>query len=423
MPRLSAPLALGGLSLVAARFVAARAEAPSIAAAGLLAGGVLALTSIAARRCANAVAGLSLVAALVVIWMSSESPRWPAMVAVLLASAVALVVAERFAANAAIELSSLLALSTAAQWIVRGAPIWTARFDGGALTALVAAPAIAALGLAVIGRREPGAVGPFALAAFAGGPGWTLGSIAALATAAALSHFRVRWLPFAAPLLVAVPALGNEPVGIVVPLALAAGAALIDRPTAAAAARAALAVAAFVVLIVGSPPWSRSAPLASGFAAALDSPFARYQVLRLELATHLTPAVPRYEETLSGAEAVRAVVVDSFLSNSLELPCGAPVARIVVEGAAGERFERVLFAGGDSGDWASRRPDVAPRLACPPPEPFALWLPAGERFFAARFRSRIEVDSVASPERILVERAQELPASVGVTLFGVALER
>jgi len=420
---LLAPLALAGLSLCAARSVAQPSWAPGIAAAGLLAAGVLALVAIAARRSAGAIAVLTLLAAIVVVWMPSESPRWPALVSTLLAVAVAWVVAERLGAKTVLGLPSLLVLAAAAQWVVRGAPIWTARMDGTAMLELVVAPVVAALALAGVGRiGDATAVGALALAAFAAGPGWTPGALAALVAAGLIGAVRPRWLPFVAPLLVAVPAFGNEPPAVVLALALATFAALAVSNGVARVGRAALAVAAFAALLAGGPPWLRGDPVAALLRTALGNPFATSVVSPVGEPLSLSAEQPIFSATLGG-RTIRAVVVDSLLSDSLGLPCGTEVARLSIETQGGQRFERALVVGRDSGEWAAWRPDVAPRLACPPPEPFARWLPAGGGFLAARYRTRIEVDSVTSPRRLVIERAPGLPRATGVTLLGVVEER
>ena len=171
----------------------------------------------------------------------------------------------------------------------------------------------------------------------------------------------------------------------------------------------------------GGAPWRRSAPATTLLTAALG-PGGRVATRPVEMQpVVLAAGSPRFETALDGG-TITAVVVDSYLTRSLDLPCGTAVARLRVE-LDGAAFEAPLEVGRDSAEWAADRADVAAALACPPPAPLTSWLPAGDRFLGHHFRARLRLDRPVAARRLVIERPAELPAATALAIFHVAVER
>ncbi|MEM6792340.1 MAG: hypothetical protein AAF725_00030 [Acidobacteriota bacterium] len=113
-----------------------------------------------------------------------------------------------------------------------------------------------------------------------------------------------------------------------------------------------------------------------------------------------------------------AALLDTSLVHGVELPRGAPVARVEWLDAAGEVLEsRSILAGEHTAEWAAGRADVAarPGFHSPPPRAFSL-APDG-RFFAQHFRTRLEVGATAAPAaRLRIVRDPALPEATRVLL-------
>lgn len=135
----------------------------------------------------------------------------------------------------------------------------------------------------------------------------------------------------------------------------------------------------------------------------------------------LTAAQPRLELELSG-RAIRAVTIDSYLVESVALPCGTRLARVEVA-APGGSLAFDLEVGRDSAEWAAERPDVAAALACPAPPAWTSWIPAAGRFFGHHYRARRAVALPLAATRLVLERDPALPEATALALFEVATGR
>lgn len=147
-------------------------------------------------------------------------------------------------------------------------------------------------------------------------------------------------------------------------------------------------------------------------------------------AHQLAPVVITQEEAewtleLDAGRSARAVLIDSFASNSAPLATGTPLAVLRLSGPAGTVAEWPLRTGIDTGEWAARRSDVASRPGFAAPAPWISWIPPGREFFAQRYRARFaipEAEPIGPITRLEVERATDLPARVELSLFSVVLE-
>jgi hypothetical protein len=138
-----------------------------------------------------------------------------------------------------------------------------------------------------------------------------------------------------------------------------------------------------------------------------------------EVPVVLDAARPVWETTIPG-QAVRALVVESSLSNGAALAPGTPVAVVHLRDLAGRTVDWTLRAGQGTGEWAARRPDVA-QAGTQAPIPWMSWV-AGD-FFAQRYRERW---TLARPDRFVglrVERAPGVPPDLAVALYQLEIRR
>lgn len=123
-------------------------------------------------------------------------------------------------------------------------------------------------------------------------------------------------------------------------------------------------------------------------------------------------------------QQVRALVIESSLSNGAGLENGTAVATVRLSGERARTIAWVLRAGTDTGEWAARRPDVAAASVLEPPPAWISWV-AGD-FFGQRYRVRWvpERASFSSPlagpfTEMTVERNPGLPAEVSLAIHRV----
>ena len=228
------------------------------------------------------------------------------------------------------------------------------------------------------------------------------------------------------------PALVDEPWWTLLAVATAASLASLGPALPAAWAGRALVALMAAALLAGSFPWLRPAPIATLVTAALrvDRLIATMPVR--DRAVVLTAKSPVFEAELSG-EAIRGLLVDSYLTHSVELPCGAGNASIELRRTRAEAagadadsngaWHGALLVGRDSAEWAAGRPDVRAALACPAPAPWVSWIPGAGRFFGQTTRSRLRLPEATAARSIRIERDPALPAETAVALFFVATER
>lgn len=420
--RLLPALALAVLALVAARWASDRDGAAASAALGLHAAGVLGLVALSARRRLRAVAGSALLVGVQVVWGSSAGPIGWATISAVLAASLALVFAERVEGERAPGLAALLPLALAALLLARAPDLVTRELAFASLVKWTAAACLVALALAQIGRLTPRFFLPVALASVAAAP--ALGGLAAAALVVAALVAAFAGSPvfaIAAPLVIVAPAFAREPAWVVVLLATALAVSLRRDERLALVGRSALAGLALVALVAGSAPWSRRAPIATTLAVLAHPPTARLDASPVGEEGRLTVARPRFEVPL--AAPMRGVAIDSALGNGAGLPCGTRVASVRIERQGATLFGDELLVGAATADWAALRPDVAPALACPPPAPHAVWPVAEGRILAARYRAIFGLAGAQASDRLIVERAAELPADVELLLFAVGVER
>ena len=139
----------------------------------------------------------------------------------------------------------------------------------------------------------------------------------------------------------------------------------------------------------------------------------------------LDRAHPRLHLPLAG-ERVRAVVVQSNLSNAAGLPAGTRVATVRLFGAGGKlRQSWDLLAGRDTGEWAARRPDVVSRAGFVAPPGWLSWVAVDDErtFFGQRYRARLDAGPPRAASRLEVTIDPALPPRVGFSLFRVETVR
>ena len=120
-------------------------------------------------------------------------------------------------------------------------------------------------------------------------------------------------------------------------------------------------------------------------------------------------------------QRVSEIVIDSHLANAVEIPDGAPIAEIRVEGA-GKSFTHMLTAGTDSGEWAERREDLVHHdLATP--EPWRHYFDREGSFLAQVYRARWAFPESLAADTIEVRRHAELPGEVPWVISRVEVRR
>lgn len=317
-------------------------------------------------------------------------------VAGLLALAVLILGSRALTRRPAPDLRTVAALALAAALVLHGHRIFRDGFSLATLVLLAVLPGLAAAAAAGLSA--------------AGRPG------AALAAGFAL---------------IAGPQLSAEPWWVVLVCATAASAASLAKDAPARLARRALGLLGAATLLAGSFPWLRPAPIATllGALATLDRPVAETPLD--ERAAVLTRAAPRLELELSGAP-VRGLILDTYLTNGVDLPCGQALASVELLEEMETRhggnlaqgpWSATLIAGRDSAEWAAGRPDVAARLACAAPPPWISWIPAAGRFLGQTTRARFALPLPRAAYRLAITRSPELPTTTSLAIFFVATER
>ena len=423
-------LALGIAALVTAHFQIDRGAAATTAFFGWLAFGILAPLALLPRTPRALPAATALAVGLALLALPNLGVLRPALTLALLGGAIVAHAAAAGRRGAPLGLAGWIPLALAAQLLAAADRLFLAPTAPTTAGARLALPLGAALALAALERAAGDAppVAAAALAAFLAGPGWTLAALLAL-VGAALAARALALRPAARAVAVALAAAAPLAFSAEAPwLALAvlgtAVLALAGPPVSPAVARA--ATGALLALTLGatlaaSLPWRRPAP-ATALLAASVAPAGRAVERVIETQpVVLSAAAPRFEAALDGA-AIGALVLDSYLTRSVDLPCGTPLARVRVE-LDGGTFEAPLEVGRDSAEWAAERPDVAAALACPAPAPWTSWLPGDGRFLGHHYRARLRLDRPLAARRLVIERAATLPAATQVVLFHLAAER
>lgn len=132
----------------------------------------------------------------------------------------------------------------------------------------------------------------------------------------------------------------------------------------------------------------------------------------------LSPATP-VQEIVAGRSG-SAVIVHSFLANSIMLPPGTPVATITLTGEDGV-VAREITLGTDTGEWAARRPSLVDQVSAPPA--WLSWPAADGPYFGQRYRLRWPLGGAPHIDEIQIDRAADLPPDTLLTVMQVALER
>jgi hypothetical protein len=168
------------------------------------------------------------------------------------------------------------------------------------------------------------------------------------------------------------------------------------------------------------------AALAAGLlfvAAWIHLPATGTLLLPADTALVIDAARPRWKAGLDGQQ-VRALVIESSLSNGAGLANGTAIATVRLRGERARTAAWVLRAGTDTGEWAARRPDVAASSVLQSPPAWISWV-AGD-FFGQRYRVRWvpERASFASPlagpfTELTVERHPGLPTEVSLAIHRV----
>lgn len=262
------------------------------------------------------------------------------------------------------------------------------------------------------------------LLAFSSGPGWTPLGLAGLFLVLLLA----RWgssplLRSGSVLLAGLGHLqGGEPFWVVasllaLSLAMQAPLRLVGR-----CAGAFLAAWVAVAGAAATLPWKRERPFEKMLTTA-SSPPARIDRLLEGEARVLTDESPELRFRLEG-ETVRALELESYLVDAVGLPCGTIVLEGVLSDLSGGRTVfPMLLVGDNAAEWAASRPDVAARLACPPPEAWSSWIPSSGAYLGHHFQARIRLPEGLRASELLLRRPQELPEGVAIALFGVRSER
>lgn len=127
---------------------------------------------------------------------------------------------------------------------------------------------------------------------------------------------------------------------------------------------------------------------------------------------------PSFSAEIDGAGFPRGacLVVESALLDSSEVAAGSAVLEVSVVPPEGEAQRIQLRLGEDTGEWA------AARDGSPAPEPWLSWVAPSRRFFAQRYRSRIDLGPVAAGSRIEIAAAPSLSSPARVTLYRALIE-
>ncbi|HSM14841.1 MAG TPA: hypothetical protein VLA66_12310 [Thermoanaerobaculia bacterium] len=426
---LAPPLALAAAGVASALLSTDRVGRTSTVFLVLVAAALLSVLAATAPAGSRIVPGAAVAAFVALAWLPRATPLPAATLALLLAAALVLSMAERIGSRARpVELPGLLGLALAAQGAARIDAIFLAPTAPRTWLGLLAPALLAALALRMAARRRPASALALGLATFAAGPGWgLLGSCGLVVGAAALvAQPRGRAGSIAA--LAVTTGAAALPLAFAGPawLALAVAALVATSGAASAAVRraglAALTGAAALALVAGSLPWRQQRPLATVLGSALRPPFRTLATPVAERTVVLDQLHPVAEIPIE-ASGARAVEVVSYLTNATALPCATPVARIVLERDGSARASVRLEAGRDTAEWAAARADVAAALGCPAPAPHWSWIPATGRFLGSTYRSRALLPAAVVADRVRLERDPALPPGTAIAFFWVGVER
>ncbi|MGE0640007.1 MAG: hypothetical protein AB7G12_13325 [Thermoanaerobaculia bacterium] len=387
IPLLLAPAAaLLALGLVAARYRSDAADAAESLFLAVWAATPLALLTVLSDRAPRLrlwVPGAATIAAgIVVLLVQRDGGTRPALVGLLLVVATLLVARPLLRARTLRFPALAAALALDVAWIASGHHLFDAGERPATWLRLVLLPGLAtALAVALarrgLDRTAPALAGALLLAPLVAGEPW--------------------WLLLAATALLCLAAFGTF------------------RP-----ARTLVALGAAAALLAGSFPWLRPAPVAT-LLAHLPAIAAAPSSDRLGgRSVVLSTAKPTLELALPPGP-VSSVTIDSYLTNSLALPCGAVLARLQFAGTPAEAEE--LRVGRDSAEWAAARPDVTRATACAPPPAWVSWVPSSGRFFGRTTRTHLALATAPAGGRFTLERDSALPAEVSIALFRVSFER
>jgi len=424
---LATPVALAVAGAVSATL---SADAPSRASTLYLtwiSAGVLALLAVTASRSSRVVAVAALAACGALVFLPRAVPLPAAALAVILAGALGLSLIERARTGEATRSGALLGMVAAAQLSASGPELFLAPGSLRLWLSLAGATLIVTLLLERTAARRPEAALALALASFSAGPGWSLAGCAGVALGTlGVSLAAARRSPALSVVGVAAGALvawtGSGPAWLAVTVAGLAAVSLAVARAPRRAALAALSVAALLALIAGGLPWRRQRPLEAALEGALAPPFRTVATPVRGRPVVLDLARPRFESAL-GVGDPRALVVVSYLTNSAGLPCGTPVARVILERAGREVFSTTLEVGRETSEWAATRPDVAATIACPAPPPEWSWIPAEGRHLGSTYSGRIDWGEGLAPDRLRIEREPRLPEETALAIFQLGVER
>lgn len=225
---------------------------------------------------------------------------------------------------------------------------------------------------------------------------WSGALLAATVVAAAYPWLRHR------PSRAVLEAVGLEASGAA-PLAVAAGASLL--------------VVAAVLVPGGSRLRARGALLAGVLLLAVLLGQGPGTTLLGNPGVLLSTDEPRVELAATSATEegmpLSQLAVFGSLAHAAMVADGTPVARVGLMRGEAEVASWTLRAGEDLAEWAARRPDVAAELAHRPPSPWSTWV-AGDDLYGQTYRALHRFDAPVRADRLVVERAPDLPPGVTV---------
>jgi hypothetical protein len=135
----------------------------------------------------------------------------------------------------------------------------------------------------------------------------------------------------------------------------------------------------------------------------------------------LTAEAPEWRVPVPASTTIgslREIVVDSNLSNSVDLSPGTVVGWIWLT-VDGEAQPLALRVGKETGEWAAGRRD----LEVEAPSPWRVWVAPGGEFFGRRYRYSQALSREPKIEAVKIERSPSLPEAVVWNLFQVAGRR
>lgn len=435
---LAAPLALvGAAATVAAWRLDRAAERPTLVLA-IAAATVLVPLAVSGRDRDPIVPGGALAVFAALALLPSLVPLPTAAVSCALVVTLGLAVAERARRSSWDERGALTAIAglvLSAQALASLDRIFVAPSSAATIGRVTLVPAIVALALAALARRNPRAALALGLATWAAAPGWSaLGALGLAAGAAAFTAFasagRGRLALAALGSAALASSVGTAPAWIVGALvALVALAAAGERWGLARPAVALLGAVAFGAGLAGALPWNAPRPIERALAALVAPPFRVTATPVIGRGRTVHAGRPRFEAPFAAeGEPSRRIAVDAlevatYVTNSVALPCGTRVADVVLVEGRREAARFALTLGRETGEWAAARPDVAAAAACPAAPPHWSWIPVEGRFLGSTYLARLEPPAPVVADRLRFELAGGLPEGVALSVFSAAVER